>query len=180
MQSYLKSFVNWMYSKFWSKDIEIAIVGLQNSGKSTLTNTLATGGFDEDSIPTIGFNYRRVKKGSVNINVWDLGGQERFRESWWKYCKQSDVIIFVIDSVDLSLMDEARKSLHTLLEWPSLAGIPLLVLGNKNDLDGALTEEELIEELNLRKCATGRLLACFSHNYNSIKKRKPRNLKELK
>ena len=59
-------------------------------------------------------------------------------------------------------MDEARKSLHTLLEWPSLAGIPLLVLGNKNDLDGALTEEELIEELNLRKCATGRLLACFS------------------
>ena len=87
MQSYFKSFVNWMYSKFWAKDIEIAIVRLQNSGKSTLTNTVATGGFDEDSIPTIGFNYRRVKKGSVNINVWDLGGQERFRESWWKYCK---------------------------------------------------------------------------------------------
>ena len=48
-------------------------------------------------------------------------------------------------------MDEARRNLHQLLEWPSLEGIPLLVLGNKNDIDGALTEEELIEELNLRR-----------------------------
>ena len=31
---------------------------------------------------------------------------------------------------------------------------PLLVLRNKNDIDGALTEEEFIEELKLRKCAT--------------------------
>ena len=38
-----------------------------------------------------------------------------------------------------------------LLDWPTLQGIPLLVLGNKNDMDGALTEEELIEELNLRR-----------------------------
>ena len=48
----------------------------------------------------------------MQLNVWDLGGQERFRESWEKYCRQSDVIIFVIDSVELSLMDEARRNLH--------------------------------------------------------------------
>lgn len=48
-----------------------------------------------------------------------------------------------------------------MISWPSLAGIPLLVLGNKNDLDGALTEEELIEELNLR-IVTDRKIACFS------------------
>ena len=48
-------------------------------------------------------------------------------------------------------MDEAKKNLHQLLEWPSLQGIPLLILGNKNDVDGALTEEELIEELSLRR-----------------------------
>ena len=48
-------------------------------------------------------------------------------------------------------MEEAKKHLHQLLEWPSLVGIPLLILGNKNDIDGALTEEELIEELSLRR-----------------------------
>ena len=34
-------------------------------------------------------------------------------------------------------------------EWESLEEIPLLVLGNKNDLDNCFTEEELIEKMNL-------------------------------
>ena len=161
MVSYLKKLVSWIYSKLWSRELEISIIGLQNAGKTTLTNTLASGEFDEDTIPTIGFNYRRVRKGKVNINVWDLGGQERFRDSWEKYCRQADVIIFVVDSVDLATMDEARRNLHVLLDWPTLQGIPLLILGNKNDLDGALTEEELIEELNLRR-VQNRQVACFS------------------
>ena len=161
MVSYLKKFVGWIYSKLWTRELEISIIGLQNAGKSTLTNTLATGEFDEDSIPTIGFNFRRVRKGKVSFSVWDLGGQERFRESWEKYCRQADCIIFVVDSVDLATMDESRRNLHTLLDWPTLQGIPLLILGNKNDLDGALTEEELIEELNLRR-VQNRQVACFS------------------
>lgn len=34
------------------------------------------------------------------MKLWDLGGQNRFRESWEKYCRDSDVIIFVVDSFD--------------------------------------------------------------------------------
>jgi ADP-ribosylation factor-like protein 8 len=45
-------------SFFWSKELEIAIVGLQNAGKTTLVNTMASGKFDEDTIPTIGLNHR--------------------------------------------------------------------------------------------------------------------------
>ena len=63
--------------------------------------------------------------------------------------------------MDLSHMEESRQQLHQLLEWPSLEGIPVLVLGNKNDLEGALTEEEIIEEMNLRRVAN-RQVACFS------------------
>mmetsp|Transcript_26059 Transcript_26059/g.18517 ORF Transcript_26059/g.18517 Transcript_26059/m.18517 type:complete len:83 (+) Transcript_26059:308-556(+) len=58
-------------------------------------------------------------------------------------------------------MDEARKQLKDLLDYPSLEGIPLLLLGTKNDIEGALTEEELIEELNLRR-VQDRQVACFS------------------
>ena len=36
------------------------------------------GKYDEDkqesTIPTIGFNHRELKKGKINMNVWDLGG----------------------------------------------------------------------------------------------------------
>jgi hypothetical protein len=48
-----------------------------------------------------------------------------------------------------------------LLSWPTLKHIPLLLLGNKNDLKGALTEEQLIEKLNL-KSIKGRMIACYS------------------
>jgi len=57
--------VSWVKSKLWQREIEISIVGLQNAGKSTLTGTLAHGSFDEDTIPTIGFNFKRMKKGKV-------------------------------------------------------------------------------------------------------------------
>ncbi len=95
------------------------------------------------------------------MRMWDLGGQPKFRESWEKYCRGTDCIVFVVDSVDISSLEAARQELHQLLQWPSLESIPLLVLGNKNDLDGALTEEEMIEEMNLRTIQK-RKIACFS------------------
>jgi len=82
------------------------------------------------------------------MKLWDLGGQAKFRDSWEKFCRDSDVIIFVVDSYDQSKMlinaaniDMARAQMHELLNNKSLAGIPLLLLGNKNDLEGSLPEK---------------------------------------
>lgn len=154
-------FTSWLRSLFWSQELELSVVGLQNAGKSTFVNVLATSQFDEDTIPTIGFNFRQVRKGAVQIKLWDLGGQPRFRDSWEKYCRNVDCIIYVVDSADYGNLEVARAQLHQLLAWPSLAGIPLLVLGNKNDLEGALNEEELITQLNLQ-AIVGRQVACYS------------------
>jgi len=65
---------------FWTKELEISIVGLQYAGKSSFVNTISTGKFEEDTIPTIGFNHRQLKKGKIKMKLWDLGGQPRFRE----------------------------------------------------------------------------------------------------
>lgn len=35
---------------------------------------MATGKFEEDTIPTIGFNFRSIKKGRVSMKLWDVGG----------------------------------------------------------------------------------------------------------
>jgi ADP-ribosylation factor-like protein 8 len=55
----------------------------------------------------------------------------------------------------------ARAQLHELLSNKSLAGIPLLLLGNKNDLEGHLPEKELVTRMDLERFKD-RTVACFS------------------
>ena len=50
----------------------------------------------------------------------------------------------------------AKEELHILLEKPAMEGIPLLVLGNKSDLSGHLTVDELIDALTSRPSRAGK------------------------
>lgn len=159
--------LNWLKSLFFSKELELSILGLQNAGKTTLVNVLANNKFDEDTIPTIGFNFRKLKKGKVDFKLWDLGGQPRFRESWEKYSRSADGIVYVVDSSDLGNMDIAKIQLSQLLNWPSLDGVPLLVLGNKNDLDNALNEQQLITAMDLNSIKD-RTVACYSISCKNV------------
>lgn len=69
---------------------------------------------------------------------------------WERYCRGVQAIVFVIDAADTDALEQARNELQELLKKPSLQGIPLLVLGNKNDIAGALSTGELIDRLNLK------------------------------
>jgi ADP-ribosylation factor-like protein 8 len=54
---------------------------------------------------------------------------------------------FVVDAADHDKLEAAKSELKALLDRPQLVHIPLLILGNKNDLQGALTAEQLIDIL---------------------------------
>ena len=69
-------------------------------------------------------------------------------------------MVFVVDAFDRDAIPVARGELHALLSSPRLEGIPLLVLGNKSDLPGKMSVDELIEELELKK-VTHREISCY-------------------
>lgn len=161
MFAWFNSLLDWLRSLFFHREMELSLIGLQNAGKSSLVNVLTTGSFHEDMIPTVGFNMRKVTKGAVTIKMWDLGGQPRFRSLWERYCRGVQAIVYVVDAADHASVDTAAKELHALLERPSLEGIPLLVLGNKNDLPGALATQQLIEKLGLQS-VSNREVAVYS------------------
>eukprot|EP01027_Heterolobosea_sp_BB2_P004507 GEZU01006904.1.p1 GENE.GEZU01006904.1~~GEZU01006904.1.p1 ORF type:complete len:195 (+),score=53.02 GEZU01006904.1:935-1519(+) len=158
-------FLDWVRSLFWKQEMELTLVGLQNAGKTTLVNVISYGTHIEDTIPTVGFNMRKVTKGNVTIKLWDIGGQPRFRSMWERYCRGVNAIVYVVDAADESSTEAAKTELHDLLMKPGLQGIPLLVLGNKNDLPGALNTEQLIEKLDLKALSEkdrGREVCCYS------------------
>lgn len=112
------------------------------------------------SIPTVGFNMKRVQKGHVTLKCWDLGGQPRFRSMWERYCRGVNAIVFIVDSADSAALPVAKDELHMLLAKPVLEGIPLLVLGNKSDLEEKLSVDELIDALDL-KSISHREVSCY-------------------
>ncbi|XP_042484896.1 ADP-ribosylation factor-like protein 8a [Macadamia integrifolia] len=89
-----EAFLNWLRSLFFKQEMELSLIGLQNAGKTSLVNVIATGGYSEDMIPTVGFNMRKVTKGNVTIKLWDLGGQPRFRSMWERYCRAVSAIVY--------------------------------------------------------------------------------------
>lgn len=112
------------------------------------------------TIPTVGFNMKRVQKGHVTLKCWDLGGQPRFRQMWERYCRNVNAIVFIVDIADMALLPMAKEELHILMSNQTLSGIPLLVLGNKSDLPDKLTVDELIDAMDL-KGISGREVSCY-------------------
>lgn len=95
---------------------------------------------------------------------------------WERYCRGVSAIVcvssgnallfgadirrFIVDAADRDALPNAREELHILLSKQSLEGIPLLVLGNKSDLPGKLSVDELVDGLAL-KSITHRELSCY-------------------
>ncbi|XP_068709451.1 uncharacterized protein [Montipora foliosa] len=67
----------------------------------------------------------------------------------------------MVDAADHDELEASRNELHGLLEKPQLAGIPVLVLGNKKVLPNVLDEKELVERLNLASIQD-RETCCYS------------------
>jgi signal recognition particle receptor subunit beta len=86
-----------------------------------------------------------------------LGGQDKLRPMWRHYYADTKGLIFVVDSADVDRIDtgpdNARNELLKMLEEDALDGVPLLILANKQDIQGALSADELKSRLGVSMMA---------------------------
>nr|QXF29062.1 Arf1d [Planomonas micra] len=129
-------------------DTRLALVGLDNAGKTTLLYKLHLG-VSVTTIPTIGFNAETVTYGRVRMNIFDVGGQEKIRPLWRQFLDGAGGVIYVVDSSDAERVTIARDELHSLLMQPSLATASVLVFANKQDMPGALSAADLSTKMGL-------------------------------
>lgn len=131
------------------KQINIAIIGLDNAGKTTLLNFLIEGEPSE-TIPTMGVNYQEIKLKKIKLNLMDLGGQVAFRKFWKGPIQTSQCLIFVIDGTDVDRFEEARLELCDALDLLA-PELPVLILVNKSDLKNFTGKGEIIDIFNLNE-----------------------------
>ena len=148
MGNYFSNLFKTLFST--EQEVRILILGLNNAGKTTILHMLQVGEVVK-TIPTIGFNVESITYNNVKLQVWDLGGQASIRPYWRFYYANTDAIIYVIDSSDRERMGIAKKELFAMLDEKELQDAKLLVFANKQDVEGAMTVEEVSKELCLSK-----------------------------
>lgn len=138
------------------QEYSVLILGLDNAGKTTLLEQLKAiytrkhpqDLSDQRTVPTVGQNVARIMVGKSQIKLWDLGGQESLRSMWQKYYEESHAVVFVVDSTDRARLEDCQAELDRIISNDVLAGIPVLMLANKQDRDDCLEVEDIKEVFN--------------------------------
>jgi len=135
---------------------KIILIGDSGVGKTNIVTRFIQDKFIDDNRTTIGIDFQtriyKIYGEQIKLQVWDTGGQERWRCITRSYYKQSGGIIIVFDLTRRETFDNISswiKEIENNIDDTSESEI--LIIGNKSDLpDQRQVSTKDIEELKQR------------------------------
>ena len=118
---------------------KIIIFGDAGCGKTTLTQRFLTNLFVSDSKMTIGVDFEvkslEVDKQKVKLQIWDFGGEERFRFLLPTYVRGARGGLFLFDITNYSSIAHIDDWLSVIRKEIRAEDVfPIIVVGGKADL----------------------------------------------
>lgn len=135
-------------SLFGKKEMRILMLGLDGVGKTTMLYKLKLGK-TVNTVPTTGFNVETVEYNNMSLTIWDVNSHCKVRPMWRHYFKNTQGVIFVVDSNDRERISEAQEELTRLLMEYELIDAVFLVFANKQDVPNAMSTAEITDKLGL-------------------------------
>lgn len=138
---------------------KIILAGSGGCGKTTLLNRFTTGKFSSSTKMTIGVDfavhYLNADVGKITLQIWDFGGEDRFRIMLPSFCLGAGGCLLFFDLA-------RPHTFYELDEWIKIIrqntnDIPIILLGAKYDLlenpgNSGIKNEEImkyVQEKNL-------------------------------
>jgi small GTP-binding protein len=126
---------------------KISLVGFSGVGKTTTTNLICADEIPSVHIPTITGKISTVKIGKLYFHLWDFAGQEQFSYLWNDFILGSDAVLIITDS-SLENVEKSKFFVELIKDHAQFAHVA--VIGNKQDLPGALRIDQIQEILGVK------------------------------
>ena len=135
-------------AKNYDYNCELIIIGDSTVGKSSILSIYNNNTNPLKQISTIGIDYiikdEKINDKLVKVKIWDTSGQERFKSLADNVLKTSHGVILVFDLNN----KETYDNLKTWIQFITIKiseNIPLLLIGNKSDLEANILYGESIK-----------------------------------
>ncbi|HVY53970.1 MAG TPA: GTP-binding protein, partial [Gammaproteobacteria bacterium] len=129
-----------------SRQFNLALIGPENSGKTTISSyflDLLDASLNDS---TIGLNYNYFTLNQNSIALWDNSGQENFLGITRQYYKNMQLAIFVLDSQRLVEDDYAYLINEYQVFKNASPDAPIILLINKVDSVNIEDKDSLIKK----------------------------------
>ena len=133
---------------------KILTLGDTKVGKTSFILRYTENTFHESPLSTIGVDFQRKTvihdNKKLEIQIWDSAGQEKYKSISKQYYHNSEGILLVFDLT-------SQESFVALDEWIEdlekvEKDLPIILVGNKSDLDARdVSEEEINKIINDKK-----------------------------
>jgi small GTP-binding protein len=129
-------------------DRKIVVLGNGNVGKTCIIQRYCNGIFQIETLHTIGAGFFThtvvVDAYEVTLFLWDTAGTERFRSIAPSLLRGAHGVVLVYDLTEPSSLSDLHIWLEMFLDSVQVnlsCELPVLVLGNKCDLESVVGEE---------------------------------------
>ena len=116
---------------------KMILFGDAGVGKTSLVERFINDKFEDTYISTIGYNvyekYIAYADAEISLMIFDIGGQERFRDLRKKYAEGAATAFLVYEITSIDSFNNLAQWVNDLQEFSG--NIPFIIIGNKADLE---------------------------------------------
>jgi small GTP-binding protein len=123
---------------------KILVAGEGGAGKTSLLRRYVDGMFDESTVMTVGVDFFTMEmefdNAHCSLQLWDLGGQRRFRYLLDSYVMGARGALLLFDLTKM-------PKIGNILEWVNIVrlhdiNLPILLVGSKMDLEDFIAVDD--------------------------------------